>query len=415
MHLQKKHGIVTTRRRGLIAVQIAVLLVVILGFAVLSVDIGQMYNARGDMQRSVDSASLAGASNLPLGNNAAISKAVSFAGDNPVFNEQVTHSDLDVVIGHWSGSTQTFFPVEPGSTITPNAVQVQGLHNDFGLSFARIFGRSTTTVLANATAIYGGGTCTGIWGLQGVSGSGSIITDSYVSSDGAYGPNNVNANGDVCSCQDVNVSGSVEIHGDAMYGEGYNFNTSGSTYEVWGVVDTTGCNVAIPEIDFAGAEADNNNDSIGLTDLGNSPWQGNPNAYNLFLTGWDNLTLDPGVYYFTSARLTGQATLTVVGPTEIYIEHTADLMGGGLINTTQDPANLVIYALDDTVDMFGGSAFYGGVVAPNADITMHGDTEFFGVLLGQTLSFFGDAIVHVDETMVMDVMNMNPESPVLVR
>ena len=50
------------RRRALVAVQVAVLLIVILGFGALSVDVGSMYNVRADLQRAADAAALAGVS-----------------------------------------------------------------------------------------------------------------------------------------------------------------------------------------------------------------------------------------------------------------------------------------------------------------------------------------------------------------
>lgn len=50
------------RRRAVVAVQVAVVLVVLLGFAALTVDVGTLYNVRAELQRSADAAALAGAS-----------------------------------------------------------------------------------------------------------------------------------------------------------------------------------------------------------------------------------------------------------------------------------------------------------------------------------------------------------------
>ena len=51
-----------------------------------------------------------------------------------------------------------------------------------------------------------------------------------------YGPGNRRPNGDICSCKNININGSVNIFGDAMYGDGYSFITSGTSYNVWGIV-----------------------------------------------------------------------------------------------------------------------------------------------------------------------------------
>ena len=48
-----------SRRRGVVAVLVAVILVTLLGFAALTVDVGAMYNARAELQRSADAAALA--------------------------------------------------------------------------------------------------------------------------------------------------------------------------------------------------------------------------------------------------------------------------------------------------------------------------------------------------------------------
>ncbi len=50
------------RRRAIIAVQVGVMMVVLLGLAALTVDLGALFNARADLQRTADAAALAGAS-----------------------------------------------------------------------------------------------------------------------------------------------------------------------------------------------------------------------------------------------------------------------------------------------------------------------------------------------------------------
>ena len=49
-------------RRAVVAVQVAVLFSVLVGFAALVIDVGAMYNVRADLQRTADASALAGAS-----------------------------------------------------------------------------------------------------------------------------------------------------------------------------------------------------------------------------------------------------------------------------------------------------------------------------------------------------------------
>ena len=192
-----------------------------------------------------------------------------------------------------------------------------------------------------------------------------------------------------------------------------NILPSGTAYEVWGVIDDHPCGTPSFEDGFAEAAVDNDNDTIGLTDNGNDPFQGSP--WDLRIGGNDNLTLTGGTYYFTSVLLLGQGTLHIAGPTTIFVTGPADFRGGGIFNDSQDPSDLVIYCSDPTVKLRGGSGFYGAVIAPDSDVEMVGTSDFYGTLLARTLDFIGDAMLHVDETLVWDIFGIDPEAPVLVK
>lgn len=52
------------RRRGVVAVFVVMMLVVLMGFAALTVDVGTMYNVKSDLQHAADAAAIAGATAL---------------------------------------------------------------------------------------------------------------------------------------------------------------------------------------------------------------------------------------------------------------------------------------------------------------------------------------------------------------
>jgi len=218
----------------------------------------------------------------------------------------------------------------------------------------------------------GAGQCAGIWGLDGITIDGDVVTDSYVTSAGSYGAGNIRPNGDVCSCRDIVTNGGITVRGDAMYGEGYDFTPYGSSYEVTGLIDDHRCDLPDLSIDWEAVEATNDNADIPNTYRNRSPYRG---FGHLYVTGNDHLTLPPGTFYFSSALVDGQAYIEVTGPTTMYIEGNATLTGGGVINITQDPHNLTIYAYGPLVDMTGGAAFYGSLIAPTATVHTHGDYE----------------------------------------
>ena len=402
-----------SRRRGAVAVLVATMLVVMVGFMALTVDVGYMYVARAEMQRTADASALAGTSGLM--ERLAEQRAHEYGTLNRVVNQQVISSELDVEIGNWDGVAKSFIPVPDLGIggVRQNAVRVRGTRTHIDLFFAGILGHDTTDVRQSAVAVAGAGVCAGIWGLDGVTVDGDVTTDSYDSTDGTYGPGNMRPNGDMCSCGDIVVNGGITIRGDAMYGEGYDFIPFGTSYEVLGMIAEHGCNAPEIDINYGWAAANNDNDIIPLTDRGRDPFGGDPE--NLFVTGNDHLTLPPGTFYFNSAMLDGQAYLEITGPTTLYIDGNATLTGGGVINLTEDPHDLIIYARGPTVRMSGGATFYGALIAPTATIRIEGTFDAYGTVLAQFLDLDGNTNFHVDEGLVFDLFGIKAAIPVLVK
>lgn len=404
------------RRRGLIVPLLAVMLITLLGFAALTIDLGNIHIARSEMQAAADASALAGASGLMQMGSTARQRALEFGALNVVAQNELDNSELDVLIGNWSGINFTFTetPDEGVDDVLPNAVQVNGTRQDMRLFFAPLMGRDTADISRGAIALVGSGRCAGIWGLEGITADGDITTDSYDAREGRYGPGNMRPNGDICSCQDIVANGSIQIFGDAMYGDGYAFIPYGSSYEVRGVVrEQEPCGTPSFNADFDAASTTNDNGTIGLTYRGNDPFQGNPS--HLYVTGNDHLTLTGGTYYFNSALVDGRAYIEVTGPTVMYIDGSATFTGGGIVNSTQDPRDLVIYVTGPTVRLQGGAGFYGAVVAPTADVILEGNSEYFGAVLGRTLDIDGNSVIHVDEATIFDLFGIRSVAPILVQ
>jgi len=152
------------RRRGVAIAMVVMVLVVLMGFAALTVDVGAMYNARNDLQRTADSAAMAAAARLSdfdLGDPIALAReqANSSAQTNPVLGRTVSldpNSDVTFLRANYdhAANTFTFTPTES----LPDAVRVrvrlaQGSPNGpLSLFFAGIFGKTSTDVSASATA-----------------------------------------------------------------------------------------------------------------------------------------------------------------------------------------------------------------------------------------------------------------------
>jgi hypothetical protein len=153
------------RKRGVVAVQVAVLLVVLVGFAALTVDVGVLYNTKADLQRTADAAALAAAARLTeFGGEdpaeLARQTALEYVNANPVFGKDVT-LDLqsDVTIGRAVYNEETGEYTFTPTDILPEAVRVRVRHTGDSpngrvpLFFARVFGKDDTEMWASALAI----------------------------------------------------------------------------------------------------------------------------------------------------------------------------------------------------------------------------------------------------------------------
>ncbi len=402
-------------RRGAVLILVVIAIVMLLSFVALAVDGGLIYFATSQMQRTADASALAGASGLMEGGSVVRHRSIDSAGRNQVLGDGVAAQELDILIGDWSGADRLFTPApdQGVNDVLPNAVHVTGDRPNIGLFFAPVMGTSVTHVRRDAIAVSGSGVCAGIWGLEGITSDGDILTDSYDSSIGRYGPGNIRPHGDICSCHDIVINGSGYIRGDAMYGEGYSFVPYGTSYEVTGVIDDHYCEMPSFEADFEGAALNNDNDTIGLTHRGRDPFGGS--QWDLYVSGNDHLTLAGGTYYFTSVMLDGQGYVEILGPTTIYVTGPASFTGGGVINRTDDASNLIVYANGDTVNLSGNATFYGGVVAPNSTVTLEGTGDYFGTILSRVLDIDGDATIHVDEALVFELFGIEAVAPVLVQ
>jgi len=159
------------KRRGVTFAFVAVTLIVLVGMASLTVDVGMMYRARAEAQASADSAALAGASQLfdedrLAGSGqmteeiaAARAAASQYAAANAIVNDSpAVDSSGDVLVGRLD---TPWDPSEPMSFADPsrfNTVRVlvrrdSELNGPIDLFFAGIFGQTSTEIQAEAFAI----------------------------------------------------------------------------------------------------------------------------------------------------------------------------------------------------------------------------------------------------------------------
>jgi len=159
-----------SRRKGNIVALTAVLMIVMIAFVAMSVDIGYLYTARNELQRTADAAAIAAAWELvdkngqAGSNNAsnlstnASSKAIQFAALNKVCNQVPALGEGDVTVGYMANpSNPSDTLVATPSGMLPNAVYVRvqrtsAVNGEIPLFFARALGVDTKSMKAEATA-----------------------------------------------------------------------------------------------------------------------------------------------------------------------------------------------------------------------------------------------------------------------
>ncbi|MFH1110683.1 MAG: pilus assembly protein TadG-related protein [Planctomycetota bacterium] len=405
----------SSRRRAAVAVMTAVTLVVLLIFASFAVDLGFVRAVCGDMQHTADAAALAGASALREVDEAdpelVKERAVEMIELMQKSQGFEALADQVIQVGKWDYETGEFTPLEPGAR-SPFAVRVVSVRKKTPLFFAAVMGKYSTDVTREAVSL-GSGRCGGIWGLNGVRVIGDVVTDSYNADEGAYSADTAGDNGDICSGRNVTVNGGVEVNGDVMCGFAYEVTINGSSAEISGTTTANSGPVTGPVPDFGNITSVNDDVLIPATDGGKPPWRAGL-GWNLYLTANDNVNVPPGDYYMDSITMRSGATITVSGKTTFYVGGKVDALGAGIVNQTADPSNLSIISKGTSFEIGGTADLYGSVLAPYAAVKLHGDSNFYGALIGGTVEMLGNFQFHVDESLPI-VDFFDPPMPSLVK
>ena len=151
-----------SKRRAVVAFQVAVAGTMMIGFAALAIDVSAMYGAKGEMQRTADAAALAAAAMLSENSQAeAFQAAKVYAEANPVLGRSLTLTESDVTFGkavmNDAGGYTFVDSGVPANAV--NAVRVTVRHTadspnqSLPLYFASIFGKDSTEMTTEAIAM----------------------------------------------------------------------------------------------------------------------------------------------------------------------------------------------------------------------------------------------------------------------
>lgn len=148
-----------SRKRGAVAVLTVVMLVVLFGFASLTIDVGVMFNTRAELQNAADGAALAGAGALDAGPSAVRARAREITTKQRGL-ASLDVRDEDILLGKWDVGSGQFSLLTGADEAKANAVRVitrmtKQHGNPVQLYFAALMGHHTADVTASATASFG--------------------------------------------------------------------------------------------------------------------------------------------------------------------------------------------------------------------------------------------------------------------
>jgi Flp pilus assembly protein TadG len=400
------------RRRGSIAVLAALLIGVVFAMVAFAVDLGYIVHARTELQRTADACALGAAWQLP-DRTAALAYAQQIALENRGSVGPELPAE-DVVFGYWDRNKATFTSPLPAN-YRANAVRVtlrrtEASNNPLQLFFARVIGTSLADVTASAIAWSDRGVCGPFVGIEWLDVGGVSGTDSFDSTTGQYDPATAADRGDICSDGNINVHGSAVINGNATAGVDGVVDVDGSS-QITGYIHNRITPLHLPPVD--GSLAASNNDNLSLPPLDEGPPVKTPLKPNndFTLNAGEIYDMPPGVYYFRNVTLNGGATLNISGDTKIYIYGTLKRAGGCYVNNeTKLAQNLQILMIDGTVDVTSENPFYGVIYAPRSNVTVNGNADFFGAIVGNTLKFSGSGKAHYDESLDLEYLDVRPRT-----
>jgi hypothetical protein len=254
----------------------------------------------------------------------------------------------------------------------------------------------------------------------------NIVVDSYDSSDstkstnGLYDPAKRQQNGDIATDGQLIEAGNAQIYGDVATNAG----TVSGAANITGVERTDFYQEPIP---------------VGAPSW--SSWNASPSS----VTGTTTITASAtkgsaaSRYVLTGVSLSGSKTLTVAGNPDgsqtyveiyvtgdisvsgtgqivvqpgvtatIYFAGNVDISGNGVLNSNNQPSDLMLYGIQPPTDTsehvnFGGnSQITASIYAPGHDVTVNGggtNGHVYGSIVGKTVTMTGVSNLHYDERL----------------
>ena len=406
----------TVTRTGSVVVLITLLIPLIIALVAFAVDYGVIVVARQELQNAADTAATATLSTLQSDSEMAdLAASEAITGNNLLGSPIDFDMERAVHYGTWDQETQTFteipregsvFATDVSGASIPsgaNAVKIRltrsrALGNGIQLFFAPVIGTNFADIEVEAIATGTPG-CSGFFGIEFFDVSNNARTDSYNSDNGDYNSfSNRGENGDTCSNGAVTVRGG-HVLGDAAGSSVFNDPGRGGT--ISGNETSRSSNRTFDPVDFSEANI-NDNDLIPDPPQFSFPPQFLDSNNDLIIGNGRNIVLESGVYRVRDLLVRGGSRLEISGEVTIFVERRLELNNGTDANPSRVPGDFQLFVGSGPVILGGGNDLHGVIYAPQADVTIDNGVDFFGSIIGKSLTVRGSANLHFDEALAED-------------
>lgn len=258
----------------------------------------------------------------------------------------------------------------------------------------------------------------------------NAMVDSYDSSAGLYGDQDVNgsgndsyanSDGDVGSNGNIELSQNSVIHGDAVPGPGGSTTIIGGNAGVDGSTAPNSSTVEMPPIDVPVIASSGALSISGSSTLASGAYHFD----SLDVAVGSTLTVTgPATLVFGSFLLRSNSEFRVdasAGPVEVYVIDDFVMNSNTLVaSLTYTPVDLMFNLLSDNVidpdlnvdldevDFESNAQLYGTIYAPNAAIEINSNFELFGSIVSRRLALNSNAQVHYDESLMSATSSNDP-------
>ncbi len=239
----------------------------------------------------------------------------------------------------------------------------------------------------------------GLFGESGVTLKQDACTDSYNSDSGSYAQTVLQVEGSVGANGPISLSQGATVGGDAITATagGISF---GQDAQVLGDTNSTADTVKldlVPDTEYEWAKSISNAPA-GLSGT-NYTYNSNTRALDVKSNGI--LTLQSGVYYFSSlsAQQNAQIVLASNAEVTIYVAGNLTLQQDGKMNVGGSPGDLIVFSKGNNFMLMQDAKFYGAFYGPNVKFIGRQEMGLYGSIVASDISMGQDACFHYDRKL----------------